>query len=466
MTDRRTNLTGSATEKALSLEKLVAMMESAGVRRLYFKRLAANDNSKNQIYLGGDLATANMIPTGKLSLSHTRSGKSGAEGKRKIQAAVNFAWLDAAGRIVPAPDAKLILYPQYSEVRFSGFLRGCSSAPAEFMDTKRRGRAPGRILFFGVVPGGRVIGYLASPDSAVSAALSDARVRVATSVLQELEMPGMAEGVAAKEVLLGELARIHGKGWIRGWRLGADGQRSGCDSRNCGGYTLEAELGITPNGYAEPDYRGWEIKQYTVRSFASIASKAITLMTPEPSGGYYTENGVEAFVRRYGYADQRGREDRLNFGGIYRYGQRNTRTALTLALDGYDAATGRITDPAGQIVLVDREGIAAASWDFAKLLDHWKRKHACAAFVRSLAKNEDGKRYYMYGDQAQLGTGTAFQKLLAAFAAGAVYYDPALKIEGASGPKPLMKRRNQFRIGSSGLKNLYDTFEVAEVGHS
>jgi len=27
---------------------------------------------------------------------------------------------------------------------------------------------------------------------------------------------------------------------------------------NRGGYTLEAELGITPNGYSEPDFMGWE----------------------------------------------------------------------------------------------------------------------------------------------------------------------------------------------------------------
>jgi hypothetical protein len=31
-------------------------------------------------------------------------------------------------------------------------------------------------------------------------------------------------------------------------------------SSNCGGYTLEAELGATPNGYSEPDFMGWEIK--------------------------------------------------------------------------------------------------------------------------------------------------------------------------------------------------------------
>src|SRR3546814_14536668 len=76
-------------------------------------------------------------------------------------------------------------------------------------------------------------------------------------------------------------------------------------ARNGGGYTLEAELGITPNGYAEPDFMGWEIKQYGVRDFVSFRPKyPVTLMTPEPTGGVYRTEGVAAFMRRFGYTDQ------------------------------------------------------------------------------------------------------------------------------------------------------------------
>jgi hypothetical protein len=45
-----------------------------------------------------------------------------------------------------------------------------------------------------------------------------------------------------------------------------------CEAPNCGGYTLEAELGITPNGYSEPDFLGWEVKQFGVANFARVNS--------------------------------------------------------------------------------------------------------------------------------------------------------------------------------------------------
>ncbi|MBK6989645.1 MAG: hypothetical protein IPH33_16245 [Bacteroidetes bacterium] len=28
---------------------------------------------------------------------------------------------------------------------------------------------------------------------------------------------------------------------------------------------MEAELGIKPNGFSEPDYLGWEVKQFELR---------------------------------------------------------------------------------------------------------------------------------------------------------------------------------------------------------
>jgi hypothetical protein len=61
---------------------------------------------------------------------------------------------------------------------------------------------------------------------------------------------------------------------------------------------------------------------------------AITLMTPEPTGGFYKERGVEAFIRKFGYPDKNDRPDRLNFGGIHRAGERQPSTGLTLRLTG------------------------------------------------------------------------------------------------------------------------------------
>ena len=53
---------------------------------------------------------------------------------------------------------------------------------------------------------------------------------------------------------------IHELGWIESKRLNSDGKAISYRAPNGGGYTLEAELGIVPNGVSEPDYLGWEVK--------------------------------------------------------------------------------------------------------------------------------------------------------------------------------------------------------------
>ena len=74
-------------------------------------------------------------------------------------------------------------------------------------------------------------------------------------------------------------------------------------------------------------------------------------MTPEPTGGYYVDMGVEAFVRKYGYTDKMGRPDRLNFGGIHTIGKRTDITGLTLNLKGYNSVKGNFDPDNGGIVL-------------------------------------------------------------------------------------------------------------------
>lgn len=146
-----------------------------------------------------------------------------------------------------------------------------------------------------------------------------------------------------KTQLLTELYRIHSLGWIPSKRLDSDGNVVPCHAPNCGGYTLEAELGITPNGYAEPDYLGWEIKQFHSVNLERFGSTVITLMTPEPTHGFYVTDGAEAFIRKYGYPDQRGRPDRMNFGGIHKCHHEHDRTHLKLELIGFDYVSGKNT---------------------------------------------------------------------------------------------------------------------------
>ena len=157
---------------------------------------------------------------------------------------------------------------------------------------------------------------------------------------------------------------------VTGWTLGTDGSRKPCTAPNCVGVTLESELGITANGRSDPGFLGWEVKGHTVANLTRPGSGAITLMTPEPNGGFYVREGVIAFVRRFGYKDKRGRADRLNFGGVHRVGSTCATTGLSLELHGYERDSQTITRSDGVLALVDAKGTVAASWDFAGLLAH------------------------------------------------------------------------------------------------
>jgi hypothetical protein len=131
-----------------------------------------------------------------------------------------------------------------------------------------------------------------------------------------------------------------------------------------------------------------------------------------------------------------------------------------LVLSGFDEPTGRFAGD-GAVMLVDSKDRVAAAWSFAKLIDHWKRKHAKAAFVPSVCAKEPKVQYH-YGSRISLAEGGRFNLLLRAFAYGSVYYDPGIKIEG-SGAAARLKRRSQFRIDSRALASLYEGFREVDL---
>lgn len=152
----------------------------------------------------------------------------------------------------------------------------------------------------------------------------------------------------------------------------------------------------------------------------------------------------------------------MNFGDVYKVGkQAHNRTGLRLMLDGFNAETRKYAS-AGAIQLIDRKDNVAASWPFAKLLDHWKTKHAHAAFVPSQASTE-GERKYRFGRGILLGEGAEFSRFLHAVNEGKIYYDPGIKLEGISTGKPKTKARSQFRVKSMDLPALYETTRVVDA---
>jgi hypothetical protein len=451
----------------VSLDKITGSLIGLNVKSIYVKKLAPNDNSKNQPYFGSHLTDLPFIPTGEIVASETTSNKSTAtkNNKRKIkyQASVNIIWLDAEGHTYPAPNAKLIYYPQYPEVRFSGFLKGSGVDASRWMDPYQEGRAEGRWLIFGVAEDETVYAYLATPESLLSAELEKTELFKASSVFGEISA-GKTGVTSTREALIAKLLEIHEMGWIRGQKLSRTGIKELYTALNAGGYTLEAELGVTPNGIAEPDYLGWEVKQFGVKGFPTKGTKATTLMTPEPNGGFYVEHGAQEFVRRYGYPDKSGIPDRLNFGGRHLVDRVCNATNLTMRLIGFDSATSSITDANGSIAIVDSHGVITASWSFAKVMDHWKRKHAQAVYVPSISQaSTSGGMEYHYGKDIELGTGTNFEIILTAMAGGHAYYDPGIKLENATTARPKIKKRSQFRVNHKELSSLYKSYEFVDI---
>lgn len=167
------------------------------------KRLAANDNSKNQVYLGGSFDLLNLLP-----LADFRAKPS--EGKRAIiHADMALSWMRDDGILAPAPKSKVILYPQYPEVRWSGFLLGSQGAPNALMN--EAARIEGRILFFGVRADRTVVARVTTPDSPAARELAESRFFDDKTALVEypLEDPG-----DQRDRLLSHLKMIAARGWV------------------------------------------------------------------------------------------------------------------------------------------------------------------------------------------------------------------------------------------------------------
>jgi len=443
----------------MDLKNLIKLYSENGCNKVYIKKLAPNDNSKNQVYLGGNFDVLNVLP-----IKEIFSDNEGDWKRTRFKTKIEFGWVTNDGIYNPAPDAQLILYPKYPEVRFSGFLKNSKNAPSELMAS----RIPDRLLFLGVTNHGRILGYVTSPDSELANEVNAINNPEMAGIFMVLTISQNNIINDSRLLLLSELKRIYNLGWLNSIRLDSERNILPCNSSNCGGYTLEAELGITPNGFSEPDYLGWEVKQYGVKGFNKIDSSVITLMTPEPTHGYYVDFGVEQFIRTYGYADKKGREARLNFGGIHKNNTITRATNLKTVLVGYDIDSNKITDSTGYIGLIDNNDCIAASWSFTSLLKHWNTKHANACYVPSLNRKTDGdvyKQQYQFGNKILLGSGTDFSLFLQQFSNGNIVYDPGIKleleIEGQR--KQNIKRRSQFRIRSSNLVSLYRNNEIVNL---
>ena len=408
------------------LESLKHYLNSIGISRFYFKLLSENDNSKNQVYLGGSFDVLQKFSFGSITMD---SGL-----KRPVyKAPMEFWWIDDNGNTAPAFGAQLVLYPKYPEVRLSGFLRGCPTAPSSYFkevpESKRTGKQDGRVLVLAPI-GKRTYAYLAVPGSQLSAEL---QAIPCSGVFGEVE----TQSKSIRDELIGLLRKAWQENPHELVRMYADGSIKPYTSRNAGGYTLEAFFGIKPNGAPVPDFKGWELK--------SLSGNVVTLMTPQPDGGIYHEIGNDEFVRKFGHMSTDGR---LYFTGKY--------TSISPAMErflfvkGFDSENGKITDEDGYVGLVEHDKLLA-SWSFPHIIGHWNSKHNQACYVRYKKIDE---HMIAYNPEMLLCEGTNAMMFLQAVANGFVYLDPACRE---------LKARNQFRTGFSKLFTLYGVSERLDV---
>lgn len=433
-----------------NIDSLIQAMRSLGAVNLLCKPLAENDNTKQQIYLGGSYETLKQLP-----FSELRS-EPGLK-RQNFKASLNFFWMNENAQMEQATGAQLILYPDYPEIRLSGFLRGCSIAPSALLQpVPKEARlhnngTDGRCLFLGVTTENKILAYLSPTGSTISAEMTK-RIQDGHCQLNGvLYLIPNTDQIDSRTILLARLREIHQAGLHQSKRLDKQGVAIPYKAQNGGGYTLEALLGIKPNSKAAPDFMGWEVKAYS--------GSRITLMTPEPDSGYYGQNGVEAFVRKYG---RQLPNDVLYFTGTHKVGSPCTSSGQTLFLDGFDSNTGKILSVDGGIQLQDTNGNVSAGWSFNGLLTHWSRKHAAAAYV-PYDKSPVIPPEYQYKSPVLLGEETEFSLFLSAMERGDVVFDPASKIEHASTQKSRVKARSQFRVTLKRLPMLYKKFEAVDI---
>lgn len=139
------------------------LLASQGVRTAYVKLLSPKqDNDKNQIYFGKKLPGLQNIFPARLAArgpSSSSAKRSSRAGQPKLEARLDFAWLDQAGVRHDAPGTRIIDYFQYPEVRMSGFLKGCD-APPDALRRHRQALYGQRILVMGTASDGKVVGLV------------------------------------------------------------------------------------------------------------------------------------------------------------------------------------------------------------------------------------------------------------------------------------------------------------------
>jgi hypothetical protein len=427
--------------RALPKTVLFDRFRRRGVRRLFVKHLAPNDNDKNQIYISPSLdGMANLLrgrlSEGSESASSTRAGSS--PGRPKMVLHLDWVWITADDREAAAPNTKLIHYFQYPEARLSGFLSGCTDPP-DSLRKRQLGRYGRRTLLFGT-DGERVFGHvIAGPPGSGIPDIPGLLPSPVSTILLEAHLGG---GETVEERLRELIGPWHPCVVLRGDSGGpvpfAGPQRAG--------FTLEALLGIAVNATPGPDIDGWELKTFRF-------SGMVTLMTPVADGGRERTLGMRRFLERHGREGRDG--ESLRFTGRYRVG--STIQGRTLVLEG---AGSHILEKTGVALVESDPPVVLSHWSRDRLSEHWLTKHDSVFYV-DYENHPTGNMVRFRGYYRC--SGTSPERFLNAIATGVVCFDPAHTLKHGQ-----LKTRPQWRISTArrtmtdSLNDLYGSVEWSD----
>jgi len=454
-----------------SLHQVTDLLKILACERILIKKLGKNNNDKQQIYFHHDASLLNAVfdmtfSTREKSQSNKRKGS--IKGKRILSATFNsFHWLGIDNSLHRVNSCKGVLYAQYPEVRLSGFKAETGFMPQSMsIDFAKANPEIPRYLAIGATHDGKATAIMiVNPSHEFKREFLSLPFFANSKICRVLEI----EQEAGSHKLLTLLKQRIGSKSIKGCRLDADGNTVPFTGTQVHGYTLEHELGIRTNASKDGDIFGIELKCFT--------SKKLTLFTPEPDGGLYSQSFPD-FMQKYGYE----KEAVYRLTGLHRAGSVSEKSGLSLRVlctpKGSESEELENYDPdkplAHQlenlmVVLADDDENIAASWSAERLLNNWGVKHNESVYVPARVTDNEVQEEYdagytrkvHFGNQVLWCKRTSLERMIRSIASGVIFLDPAPKFD-PDNPKN-NKRRSQWRINNiyRDSQHLYE--EVREV---
>ncbi len=408
-----------------------------GCEEIILKYLSPNqDNEKNQIYFGPNLTLVQYFPgviqlrKGSTSTTKNRS----KAGSPIVASKLDFSWLWPDQEISAAPQAKIIEYSQYPEVRFSGFHQGSIHSPRALLKAEQHNYGQ-RVLALGI-----------SGEKTFGAVLTDVSSAALISELKECSpwefntlfqiLPtGKPEASISSGSLIKELRELAGiqHSPVRLKRIDEPLEPIN-QGGQAGGWTLEALLGIAVNSKREPDKYGFEIK--------AVGSSRISLITTEPDLGFKAKHGLVEYLNTFGRPAQSGINKRV-FSGVHKCGVVNSQTGALLSICHWDHERNQPNGEGQPDIHLTHvaTGKLISGWTFKKVGDSWTKKHAGAVYVET-KKIAGG---YIYGPRTVVGKGTSALRFLQQVSTGAIFLDPG----DSNSPSGGQHARTQWRINGN-----------------